>query len=193
MYFKNLFFENQKIITIFTIGLLLIGFGIFLVLSGAFESTKIEIIDTAKDESATKQVVAEVAGAVEKPGVYKLEKESRIENLLIAAGGLSETADRAWVEQNINRAAKVLDGQKIYIPKTGEAGGYSADIPGTSTGLINVNTASKGQLESLPGIGPVRAQTIIDNRPYSAVDELRIKKIIPSNIYEDIKEKITAP
>jgi DNA uptake protein ComE-like DNA-binding protein len=74
--------------------------------------------------------------------------------------------------------------------------------PGTAPGkpsatapageLIDINTASKAQLEPLKGIGPVRAEAIIKGRPYKGKDELVQKKIVPKNVYDDIKEQIIA-
>jgi len=58
--------------------------------------------------------------------------------------------------------------------------------------LIDINTAIKDQLEPLKGIGPVRAESIIKGRPYKGKDELVQKKIVPQNIYDDIKEQIIA-
>jgi len=58
--------------------------------------------------------------------------------------------------------------------------------------LIDINTASKAQLEPLKGVGPVRAEAIIKGRPYKGKDELVQKKIVPQNVYDDIKEQIIA-
>jgi len=58
--------------------------------------------------------------------------------------------------------------------------------------LIDINTASKAQLEPLKGIGPARAEAIIKGRPYKGKDELVEKKIVPQNVYDDIKGQIIA-
>lgn len=145
--------------------------------------------------------MVEIAGAVEKPGVYKLPLNSRVDDLLIVAGGLSATADRDWVSKNINRAAKLTDGQKVFIPdkQSGEAsanksGGYqniSTVLGDKNTSLVNINTASAKELDSLPGIGQVYAQKIIEQRPYSTPEELVTKKVIPKSTYEKIKDRIS--
>lgn len=178
------------------LGLTLLGIGAFLLKTGVLESTKIEIVEEQQETS--ERLVVEIVGEVQTPGVYELPFGSRVEDLLIRAGGFSASADRKWIELNLNRAAKLVDGQKIYIPEVGEAaevgvGSVIGQTAGASTSLVNINTATKSQLDTLWGIGPARAQAIIDNRPYSSVEELLAKKIIPSNVFERIKNEITAP
>lgn len=197
-------FENRWKLTIFILGILFLGFAVFLYRLGVFEGNKIEIIESGQkteDIAKAKEAIAEISGAVEKPGVYRLLASDRVERLLIEAGGLSAEADREWVEKNLNRAAKIVDGQKFYIPSRNEVGikNYelgstrTGSVAGVSSGLVNLNTASASELDGLPGIGAVRAQAIIDNRPYSSPEELLGKKIIPQSVYEKIKDKIIAP
>lgn len=184
-------------------GLLLLGAGLFLLRVGVFEGTKIEVIEdpSTSSEQAGQDIVVEIAGEVISPGVYKLGAGSRVEDLLVAAGGLSVNADREWVEKNLNRAAKLADGAKIYVPAPGESPavvstkgtGTTGIVGGASVGVININTATAAELDTLWGIGPARAQAIIEGRPYSSVEELLARKIIPSNVYERIKDEITAP
>ena len=68
----------------------------------------------------------------------------------------------------------------------------AATAPAPAGELIDINTASKAQLEPLKGVGPVRAEAIIKGRPYKGKDELVQKKIVPQNVYDDIKEQIIA-
>lgn len=187
------------------IGLSLIGFGALLFKkSGVNSFEKIEVLDGERGAlDGEKRVVVEVAGAVENPGVYKLENDSRIEDVLIAAGGISADADRDWMQKVVNRAAKVIDGQKIYIPRTGEQsgvlsakneGGYqsaSSNISVPGEGLVDINSASPKGLESLSGIGPVYAQNIIEHRPYSTIEELVSKGAIKQYVFEKIKDKVS--
>ena len=165
-------FANRQIVIISLVGILLIGGGLFIYSSGVFEPTKVEILDNSQIAGASasgQKLVVEIAGAVEKPGVYNLEADARVDELLVAAGGLSASADRDWVAKNLNRAAKVVDGQKIYIPSKGSKesmGGMGINTPNDPNysnvpNLLNINSASQGQLEGLPGIGEVRAQAII--------------------------------
>lgn len=195
-------FERFKIpILIFLLGLFftLIGFFLFKSLS---LNEQVEVVEKNPDLNKD-YLVVEIAGAVEKPGVYKLVADSRIEDLLILAGGVSYNADREWMEKVLNRASKLQDGQKIYIPRIGEQsnilsankdGVYqsiSTDFLKRGNGLININTASQKELESLYGIGPVYAQKIIEHRPYSTIDELVTRKILKTSTFEKIKDKIT--
>ncbi|MBI3290631.1 helix-hairpin-helix domain-containing protein [Candidatus Microgenomates bacterium] len=164
------------------------------------EDNKIEILSA---ETENKEAIIEISGAVEKPGVYKLTTNSRVDDVLISAGGLSVNADRDWIAKTLNRAAKITDGQKIYIPEKGSTsftgststtGTIARDTLGTldTRGtLININSASTAELDKLPGVGPVTAQKIIDNRPYSAVEELITRKILKQKVYEDIKNKVS--
>ncbi len=138
----------------------------------------------------SRKIAVDVSGGVINPGLYQFSEGSRVQDGLAAAGGLSESADREWVEKNLNLALKLKDSQKIYIPKQGEES--YADQGITQEGLININTASSGDLDVLPGIGPVTAQKVIDNRPYGSIDELLIKKAVSKATFEKIKDKISA-
>ena len=198
---NELFFKYRFQILFFLIGAILIGLGLLLVKDSRITSSKIEVLEsTTEGLGEDLEVVVEVAGAVEKPGVYKLTKGVRIEDALISAGGISADADRIWMEKSLNRAAKLIDGQKIYIPRkdeqisgvsTSNLGGYQTISSSQGSGLVNVNAASQKELESLWGIGPVTAQNIIEQRPYSSVEELLTKKILKSNVYERNKDKLS--
>lgn len=173
-------------ITLGLLGLILVGLGILGTNFLAQREEGIEILPAEEAEGG--DIFVDVQGAVEKPGVYKLSSDSRINDLLIAAGGLSAEADRGWVAKNLNLAQKLSDGAKIYIPECDEAP-RSLGVVGHSK--ININAASKSELETLPGIGPAYAQRIIENRPYSTVDDLLQVPGIGPKKFEKIKEKIT--
>ncbi len=144
----------------------------------------------SKQETGTK---VDVSGAVAKPGVYTLNGNSRVEDALKAAGGVTESADPVYLSKTINLAQKVSDGMKIYIPRVNEAG-PSAAVAGASVvpgKLVDVNTATLDDLDKLPGVGPTTAQKIIDNRPYGGIEELLTKKAVSRTVYEKIKEQIS--
>jgi competence protein ComEA len=161
--------------------------------SNLLEKDKIEIIKPPEDSGSLSGIVVEIAGSVEKPGVYKMGSESRIDELLIASGGLSVDADRIWVEKYINRAAKLIDGQKLYIKSVDEhSDGSTANADGVyqnvspvlgveNQGLLNINSCTFSELDKLPGIGQVYGQKIIEQRPYSDVGELLSRKVLPKS------------
>lgn len=135
----------------------------------------------------------DVSGEVINPGVYALTAESRIQDALVAAGGLSPNADRDYVAQYVNLAQPVNDGMKLYFPKVNEQAPAQGSTFTTSSigGKINVNTAAESELDTLPGVGPVTAQKIISGRPYGKIEDLKEKKIVNSSTFEKIKEKIS--
>jgi competence protein ComEA len=200
------FLNEYKVPIVFgLIGLILVGFGVILFKDTQFlGSDKVEVLESASGvQSDQKDFVVEVAGAVEKPGVYKLDAESRIEDVLVVSGGLSSKADREWVEKYVNRASKLTDGQKLYIPAVGEQSdvlsakeseGYQSASGARGSGfgnLVNINTATLKELDSLPGIGPVYGQSIIEHRPYSTVEELLSKDALKKSTYEKVKDLVT--
>ncbi len=186
------------------LGLMFLGYGL-IALIGSSNSSREIIFEPGSDsvlssessnESKASQIVVDVEGAVLKPGVHYISSNSRLQDALIAAGGLASNADRDWVTKNVNLAAKLADGAKIYIPKIGESGTESIKSIKSIKGVdaedeININTASEQALDSLTGIGPVTAQKIINGRPYASIDDLLSKKIVGSKVFEEIKEKIS--
>jgi competence protein ComEA len=203
---EELLLKYRYQILLLLIGAILIGLGVFLFKNkDSLYSSSVEVLESSTDIEGigSGEVVIEVSGAVETPGVYRLSVNARVEDALIAAGGISADADRDWMEKTLNRAAKITDGQKIYIPRINEqisgasannvAGYQSASSVGGSdfAKVVNVNTASQKELESLWGIGPVTAQNIIEQRPYSTVEELLNKKILKTNVYETNKDKLS--
>lgn len=181
-------------IIFFLLGIILLGIGILSSKLIDFSSEpKVEVLgeESQKDVQITAgEIMVEIAGEVMKPGVYSFTSNNRVNDLLLAAGGLSAEADRAWVAQNINLAQRLADGVKIYIPSKNSSLENTAKA-NINSGKINVNTASLAELDTLYGIGPVTAQKIIDSRPYDRVEILLEKGIVKKNVWEEIKDKIS--
>jgi competence protein ComEA len=141
------------------------------------------------------EVKVDVSGAVATPGVYTLPVDARVEDAIKAAGGVLKTADPVFISKTINLAQKISDGMKIYVPTQSENFNQtSSNQTATSqTGqtLININNADLSDLDKLLRVGAVTAQKIIDNRPYSGIEELVIKKAVSRSVYEQIKGLVT--
>jgi competence protein ComEA len=123
------------------------------------------------------RVVVDVVGAVRRPGLYRLEQGTRIADAVARAGGATGKADLSMV----NLAAPLADGEQVVVPKRGAAGaaagaGAAGAEAAPTTGPVHLSTATLEQLDSLPGIGPVTAQKILDYRAkhgaFTSVDEL---------------------
>jgi len=157
-----------------------------------------ELLDSVGQQYFLKdqQLTVEVAGAVVQPGVWQLPVGSRIAEVINKAGGFSQRADRTFAAKGLNLADTIKDGQKIYVPFTGEnteteTAKTSGSQSITSAGQTSINTASVKELETLPGIGEIRAADIIENRPYTSVDELLSKAVVTVSIFEEIKGLIS--
>ncbi len=151
----------------------------------------------------------DVAGAVNKPGLYQVKPGDRLARAIELAGGLTKQAHPTFIKTSLNLAASISDGQKIYIPTRAEnidVVGSNQTLPSTkemtkglntagdsqkALSLINLNTASLTSLEELPGIGEKRAQAIIDGRPYESVQELTQKGVISGSLLAQIQEFVT--
>ncbi|MCX8034907.1 MAG: ComEA family DNA-binding protein [Candidatus Dojkabacteria bacterium] len=150
--------------------------------------------NTIKIEN-TLYIVIDINGAVNKPGVYTLKSGDRIIDAINIAGGLHEEVDLVYVAQKINRAQKLVDGQKIYIPFRFENNTSVTQVEDnaniqTNTSKISINNATQEELERLNGVGPVTAQKIIENRPYVTLDELVKKNVISENLFNKIVDEI---
>lgn len=181
------------------IGLILLVAGLVVSAGMLFGDPKVEVVKSGalSVDSVDGELVVEVVGEVMEAGVYRLPIGSRVQDLLIVAGGVGIGADREWMEKSLNRAAKLVDGQKVYIPDKTQSANVksqndSSGLSGVHTGnLVNINTASFAELDSLPGIGQKYGQSIIEQRPYSSINELVERGVLPSGTFEKISDKIS--
>ena len=116
-------------------------------------------------------LVVDVEGAVARPGLVRLPAGSRVSDAVARAGGLTRKASRSGV----NLAAPVSDGEQVLVPSAGAAPA-AAGGAGPPSGTVSLSSATAEQLDTLPGIGPVTAQKIVDYRaqhgPFTSVDAL---------------------
>ncbi len=145
-----------------------------------------------------------ITGEVKKSGVVKIKEGSRIEDIIEAAGGLTENADIT----NVNLAFVVEDGMKIRIPSINEEKtdeDYITEDSGkgvimtdentsTSSSIININTASESELEQLPGIGPSISSRIIEyrnkNGKFKSIEDIKNVTGVGDSKFEKIKDLI---
>lgn len=140
-------------------------------------------------------MMAEIKGAVNRPGVYTIEKENRVNDLIELAGGLTKDADAGTV----NFAMRVNDEMSIYIPRKGESQEDPMDIQNVSQQekktTINLNKATASELETLPGIGPAKAAAILEyresNGSFQTIEDLKDITGIGEKTFEKLKDLIS--
>ena len=145
-------------------------------------------------------VTVDVKGAVKKPGVYQLQSNSRVHDALEKAGGLTDEADL----KSVNQAQKLSDEAVVYVAKVGEnAVDVTTSAPASATSgtgqaksaLVNLNTATEADFQTISGIGQKRAQDIIAYREangrFKSVDELKNVSGIGAKTLEKLKEYVT--
>ena len=152
---------------------------------------------TLRPPPTEQPIIVQIAGAVPRPGVYALAKGSRVQDAISAAGGFLAEADKT----GINLARALDDGEQLEIPYAeGSSPVLGTPLPAStestsSTELIDINTASLAELDSLPGIGPTTAQKIIDyreqNGPFLTKEDIINVSGIGPGTYERLKDLIT--
>ena len=200
LYIKN----NKLIIFLLIFGFVSLIIGIFQFSINksdddmTFQKGDSEVAGISTGSANLNLLYIDISGQVIHPGVYKIPSNGRVQDVLLAAGGLTAQADTVYISKYLNLAQKLSDGQKIYIPKVGETKSTEVNIQSQTAqsgvptnGKINVNTASSDSLDSLPGVGPVTANKIISGRPYSDINDLLSKKIVSSRVFGEIKDNIS--
>lgn len=126
-------------------------------------------------------IIVEISGAIEKPGVYDLQRGQRVSEVLEMAGGLSTKADFFLIQKNINLSRIVFDGEKIYFPFQNEITETSNQINNDNFEIktkLSLNNSSKEELMSIKGIGEVKATQIINLRPITSLNMLVENRIL---------------
>jgi competence protein ComEA len=133
------------------------------------------------------RVTVDVTGAVRRPGLYRLPDGSRVADALLRAGGPTR---KAFLEA-VNLAAPLVDGQQVLVPRKAATGGA---VPATATGPVSLSAATFEQLDTLPGVGPVTAQKILDYQaahgPFRSVEELDAVPGIGPATVEELRELV---
>ena len=164
----------------------------------------VEPIATASTLASAPELVVDVEGGVQAPGLQRLPPDARVADAIAAAGGYSSSADLDEATRALNLAAPLTDGQQVYVPLIGDdAPAQTASEPATAGssgtsgrgGLVNLNTATPEELEALPGIGPVTVQKIVaarQERPFASLEEAVEREVLNRGQLEDIRDLATA-
>ena len=204
------FLKERKTIIIAIIAIIILG--IYYIYNSTKDYTTLEeqeiLISEDENENTDEEdeeelIAVHITGCVENPGVVEVKEDSRIEDVIEAAGGLTEDADIS----NVNLAYIVEDGIKIRIPsiddedeeeyiteESGEGVLISDGSDSSSSDLININTATQTELETLNGIGPSLATKIIEyreeNGDFESIEDIKNVSGIGDTKYENIKDFI---
>lgn len=147
--------------------------------------------DTSASASPSGELVIDVVGKVKRPGIVTLPAGSRVHEAVAEAGGVRGKADTS----TLNMARVLTDGEQIIVGDAPAAGGPSAGGPPAAGARISLGTATLEQLDTLPGIGPVTAQAILDHQsehgPFTSVDDLLDVKGIGEKTLSDIRDRVT--
>ena len=206
--FEDIIKDRQKLVKILSVLLILLAAAVLRIYDSSRSDITIEsaeaqeTTETAAENSTEESgtygsLFVDISGAVAEPGVYEVDKDTRLFQVIEMAGGLTDEADA----DAVNRASFVEDGQKIIIPVKGSGGANgSSDPSGTASsdapgqGLVNINTASRDELMGLNGIGEVMADRIIEYRSsnvFKSKEDIMSVNGIGKGIYEKIKDRIT--
>ncbi len=153
--------------------------------------------DSPLETAEMEQYVVDIKGAVQNPGVYDVQVDTRIVDVITLANGFTKNAD----EKRVNLAQRVQDEMMIYIPKIGEEVDVipiAASNGGANTDdMVRINQATTAELETLTGIGPGKAQAILDHiaehGPFMEVDDLLAVSGIGEKTLEKFKDNIIVP
>ncbi|WJS83093.1 helix-hairpin-helix domain-containing protein [Tetragenococcus halophilus] len=132
--------------------------------------------DSEKTTEETGKIIVDIKGEINKPGVYELEGDARVKEVILEAGGLTKQAEK----KQLNLAEKLQDQQMIYIPNKEEAEEMEIDgdkeAEDNNKDMIDINAADINELQEISGVGPAKAQAIVDyreeNGAFESVDEL---------------------
>lgn len=198
---KNIFYSFKKFIlknkSIIIFSIILILSIISLIIQNSKEKSSILVNDNQLEkEKYEGKIAVYISGEVKNPGVYYIDEESRLVDLIDICGGFNENADIS----ELNLAEKLNDAEKIDVPKIIEEDDVESNVSQqepinneNETDLININTASKEELKELKGIGDTLADNIIEYRKYTKfenIEDILNVNGIGNSKFEAIREYI---
>ena len=187
--------RQEQAVVIFLIGAIILGGGVLYYRRVIQPKVEVEVVEARIKSEEVQPVIVDIAGAVWRPGVYTLKAGARVKDAVDKASPRSS----ANLEL-LNLASPLRDGQKIVVPTKISEGNLKrrsaseARLPGQAN-RINLNTTSKAELETLPGMGPVRAQAIIEYRTehggFKNIEEIKNVKGIGEITFKKAEDLIT--
>lgn len=201
---------------VFFLGTLLIGFSYWRSTrqdNAAVEATVVRTPTPTPQPTTSpipdSYIFVDVSGEVKRPRTYELKLGSRVQDAIVAAGGMTGAAAKAYFDRNYNYARILQDQEKIYVPSTSEIEeGYFTessfyieqgvivpkDIAASTSSIqeqgVLINAASKEELDRLPGVGPATADKLVKNRPYASFDELVAKSTVSEATLTKFADKL---
>ncbi|MEY8235201.1 helix-hairpin-helix domain-containing protein [Lachnospiraceae bacterium 66-29] len=161
--------------------------------SNGKEEVWLEAEAKSQKEEETDIIYVQVSGAVNHPGVYELPLGSRVFQALELAGGMTQEAQ----EKSINQAQTLEDGQMIWVPTVEEAAALPKQQPESlakDDGKVNLNTATKEELQTLPGIGEAKAQSIVawreEHGSFTQIEDIMKIEGIKEGVFSKIKDSV---
>jgi competence protein ComEA len=150
-------------------------------------------VDTKAVKITPSRLFVDIKGEINAPGVYEVEESSRVKDVILLAGGFTGQAE----PNGVNLAQKITDEMVIYVPAKGEhvTGLTSQTSFSSENQVVNINNAPKAELETLPGVGPAKADAIIayreENGLFQSVDELEKVPGIGEKSLEKLRDYIS--
>jgi len=171
---------------------LLFSLGFYLSFKQFEETGQFKFINSPEEDTLKRKLVY-ITGEVNNPGVYEFTEELRVAELIQKTGGFTENADPNYINKEINLAAIIEDEESFYIPNkiNIENGTVESSTITNTSSLIDINSATQVELETLIGIGPSLSYRIIDNRPYETIEDILNVPGIGESKFNSIKNDIT--
>ncbi|MEG0292268.1 MAG: helix-hairpin-helix domain-containing protein [Anaerovoracaceae bacterium] len=196
---KEFLFNNKQMLLKSLAVFLIVILGLTTLIGNKSVNDEIEFEESSSAVSQSEEKVSknesnifvDIGGEVNNPIVAELPPNSRVDDAIDAAGGLTKKANI----ENLNRAAKLIDGEKIFVPSIEDKNSSGLKESNVKDNKININTGTVKELEEIPGVGPSTANKIIEYRDsngrFENISDIKKIKGIGDKTYEKMKDIIS--